>query len=75
MTLAELFEHLKSLPGHDNLVLEDYRITQEVYDPSGPNEVHYYLTGPQAFYIYMSIADEGYETNLAEYIADAGQAA
>lgn len=75
MTLAELFERLKSFPRHENLVLEDYRITQDVYDPGNPQEVHFYLTGPETFFVFMTMTDEGYETTLAEYTSNAGEAA
>lgn len=71
MTLEDLFEILSKLPGHENLVFEEYRITQEMHDPGNPGEAHYYLTGPDRFYLYLSQIDQGEERNIEEYVEEA----
>ena len=71
MTLQDLYAALSALPKHDNLKLEEYRIVQDIYDPGNPAEAHFYLTGPNSFYLYLTQIDEGDHRDLAEYIAEA----
>jgi hypothetical protein len=70
MTLTELHKALSDLPGHGDLVLEEYRIRQDVYDPGNDYAVYFYLTGPKTFYLYTEQTDEGYETTFEEYAAN-----
>tara|TARA_R110000765_G_scaffold239082_4_gene341707 strand:- start:736 stop:957 length:222 start_codon:yes stop_codon:yes gene_type:complete len=70
MTLKELYEKLKLLPGHENIILEDYRITMDIYDPGNPAEAHFYLTGPDSFYLYLTEIDQGDHRSFEEYSAD-----
>ena len=67
MTLSELYKEMKTLPDHDDLLLEDYRFVQNVYDPGNDYQIHFYLTGPGKFFVFNTQIDEGYETTLADY--------
>ena len=71
MTLKDLHKMLSELPGHDNLLLEDYRIVQEIYDPGNPAEVHFYLTGPDTIYVYLTQIDQGEHWSLDQYANEA----
>ena len=70
MTLAELFKILSQLPGHENICLEEFRITQDLNDPGFPSEAHFYLTGPDRFYLYLSQIDQGDERTIEDYVAE-----
>ena len=70
MTLEELFANLSRLPGHETVVLEDYRVTQELNDPGNPSKIHFYLTGPDRFYIHLTQIEEGRDTTLDDYTSE-----
>lgn len=74
MTLQDLFETLQKLPGHEKLVNEDYRLTMDLYDPGNPSELHFYLTGPDTFYLFQTLIDQGDEMTLEEYMQNVPEA-